>query len=194
MGVEEAATRYCIERFKATKMIEAAPHLLPDDFANQIERVLQQIEILLDVASLPTLDSRIPETALNKIDENAATGLYAEIPPPIAVWEMQRSREIAIICTCLLMAQIGLFAVLAQLRPYPGLEKYEGVERRYVEQFALRIPTIQNLERYGDASNLFNWIDEETERNVWRAHFMVIIRALGLIASIRAGGVTEPRG
>jgi hypothetical protein len=165
--VEGLLAKLVSAQFNMAKAIRIAPDQLDDNFAQRISRVLQQLGPLLALAQLPTLNIASQESIVNKIDERQNTGLYVGLPSPIAILEMQKARFAITIYTYLLLAETGLFIILAHYTSYKKFQEFRAVKHEYARDFLASLHLSGDLSMYKNTASLFKWLDGEDDRAQW---------------------------
>jgi hypothetical protein len=178
LQTEGVLAQYCLAMFVLAKQIRLAPDSIDDEFAGKIVSVLSQIDTLLDLAHLPDVDLLNENTLVNK---GGDAGEYAGMPAPVAIREMQNSRETVRIYTYLLMAETGLLSILAHLSQSDKFEAFRGVKSEYVSRFLIALPLIETLPEDVDAENLFAWVGNESDRIFCQKSYKSMIAMLKII-------------
>src|SRR5438270_2594 len=113
------------------------PYTLSDTSAVRIVRVLEQLQALLDLSQLPSIELLIDNSFLNTVEEGQTNiGLYVRQPSPLAIREMQMKREAIAIYSYLLFAEIGLCTILAHLDiPFEESKLFRAVKSEYANRF-----------------------------------------------------------
>jgi hypothetical protein len=181
LQMEALLAKYCLAMFKLAKQTRASPDLIDDAFSEKIASVLRQIETLLDLAALPDIDLLVENTLVNTDTGGAGESTFVGIPRPIAIREMQTSRESIRIYTYLLMAETGLLSILAHVVPHDKFDAFKVVKTEYVNAFLAALPQISRLEDYGDVESPFAWVDKEADRTICQQTYKNLIGSLGIL-------------
>jgi hypothetical protein len=177
MESEGLLSKYCAARFDIAKKIYTAPAMLDDQSAEWTIRVLQQLESLLALSLMPTLDILVQRSFVNKIDESSSSGAFVGFPSPSAIREMQIAREAVTIYTYLMLAEIGMFSIVADRTQNEKFDRYRSVKPEYVQAFFAAMPQVIELSAYEKAVDLFAWVDDQSERTMCRTLLTNIITA-----------------
>ena len=187
---EATLALFCAHLLDLSKKIRLVPSALEDTDASRIVRVLTQLESLLALSRLPTIDLLIMNSFLNRVEDKSDVSLYAGYPPPSAIREMQRSREELTIYTYLLFAEIGLFTILAHRTPHEKFGEFRSVKSEYADAFIAALRPFHDLSSYENEMNVFEWVESESDRATCRTTFRNIIAALKIIGLLRNSGRT----
>ncbi|MGH6920450.1 MAG: hypothetical protein ACREU4_04935, partial [Burkholderiales bacterium] len=112
---------------------------------------------------------------------------------PLAIREMQKASEIVTVYAYLQFAEIGLFSILAHFTPHEKFEQFRSVKREYAQQFLAAVQPIGNPSLYEDKENLFQWVEEESDRAMSRTLVGNILMALEVIEIMRRQGAQGHR-
>jgi hypothetical protein len=185
---EVLLARFSSFQFDLSKQIRLTPSALEDTFALRITRVLAQLEDLLALSRLPRIDMLVADSFLNAVDNQKDIGLYAGYPTPLAIREMQVSREAVTIFSYLLLAEIGLLTILAHRTPHEKFEQFRSVKSKYADQFAAALQPFDDFSSYERVEDLFEWVEGESDRATCQQVFDRIVAALKVIAILRSAG------
>jgi hypothetical protein len=185
---EALLARFSSFQFDLSKQIRLTPSALEDTFALRITRVLAQLEDLLALSRLPSIDTLVADSFLNAVDNQKDIGLYAGYPTPLAIREMQVSREAITIFSYLLLAEIGLLTILAHRTPHEKFEQFRSVKSKYADQFAAALQPFDDFSSYERVEDLFEWVEGESDRATCQQVFGRIVAALKVIAILRSAG------
>lgn len=174
---------FCSLHLANAKAMLACPDQLDDATADSICRVLKQFPALLDLAHLPNLDLLIDESPFNS--PNDVESSYVNFPAPIAIRQMQEQREQVRIYTFLLLAKLGLLAVLAHHTASEKFAQFRLVTTDRVQRFLHYIEFVDDLSVFENEENLFLWIDQDGDREIIRDIFRDIIAALKALDQLR---------
>ncbi len=183
---EALLARFSSLQFALSKQIYLTPNALEDTFAHRITRVLAQLEALLALSRLPSIDMLVADSFLNAVENQKDIGLYAGYPTPLAIREMQASREAITIFSYLLLAEIGLLTILAHRTPHEKFEQFRSVKSKYADQFAAALQPFDDFSCYERVEDLFRWVEEESDRATCQEVFGRIVAALKIIAILRS--------
>jgi hypothetical protein len=182
---EALLAKFCGAQFDLAKALRLNPSALIDRDAAIIARVLEQIEALLDLSELPDIELLVGNALLNSDPEDKNSKLNIAYPAPLAIREMQKSRETIKIYGYLLFAEIGLHVILAHYTPHDNFESYRAVKREYADQFLRSLRPVANLPKYEKSDDLFRWINSDADRGMTRRIFRNIVAALKVINLLR---------
>jgi Permuted papain-like amidase enzyme, YaeF/YiiX, C92 family len=183
---EALLAKFCGAQFDLAKALRLNPSTLSDKDGTTIARVLEQMQTLLDLSELPDIELLVGDTRLNSDPEDKDSKLNIAYPTPLAIREMQKSRETIRIYSYLLFAEIGLCVILAHYTPHSAFEAYRSVKREYADQFLRALQPVASLAPYENADDLFRWIDGDADRSMARKIFRNIVAALKVIDILRA--------
>jgi hypothetical protein len=181
LHVQALLAQYCSAVFVLAKQLYVNPLDIDDAFAEKIANVLSQIDVLLDLAHLPDVDLLIEHTLVNTDADGSGEGAYVDMPAPTVIRELQTNREMIRIYTGLLMAEIGMFSILAQAFPNEKFDAFKDVKPEYVAEFLAALPRVDALPKDEDEANLFTWVDNDADRAFCVSTYKNLIVFLELI-------------
>lgn len=173
LQVEASLAKLVTSQFDLARLLRIAPDKVDDAIAARIVRVLEQLDTLVAMSRVPSLELFTRTSLINVGDES----LYAGHPPPSAIREMQLAREAVTVYSYLHFAEIGLLSALAHFTAYEKLDRFRTVKREYAEQFLAAAEPIAAPSKYADDRTLFLWVDDDAERAGWRTILRNIIQA-----------------
>jgi hypothetical protein len=182
---EALLAKLCGAQFDLAKALRLHPSGLEDQAAGMIARVLQQMQAVLDLSELPDIELLLGDALLNSDPEDKDAKLYIGYPTPLAIREMQISRETIRMYAYLLFAQVGLCVIVAHRVPHDPFAAYRSVDKKYADQFIAALEPVDNLAPYEKQEELFKWIDSDTDRAAVREIFRTIVSALKIINILR---------
>jgi hypothetical protein len=185
LHTEALLAQYCGLQFDMAKKIRMMPGALEDTFAARIVRVLQQLDTLLDLSQLPSLEILVAESIFNSVEEQPDVGMYAGLPAPTAIREMQMTREAITIYTYLLLAEVGLASILAHYTPHENFEVFRSVKREYAESFFAAVQKVNLSSHEAAGENGFQWVGGENDRATCRTVFGNIVKSLKVVEILR---------
>jgi hypothetical protein len=185
LATEALLAKFCGAQFDLAKALRLNPSALNDKDATTIARLLEQIQALLDLSELPDIELLVGDALLNSDPEDKDSKLNIAYPTPLAIREMQKSRETIKIYGYLLFAETGLCTILAHSTPHDSFEAYRSVAKEYADQFLRALQPVANLAPYENADDLFKWIDGDADRSMARKIFRNIVAALKVIDILR---------
>jgi Permuted papain-like amidase enzyme, YaeF/YiiX, C92 family len=190
MLLENEATlaKYVGAQFDLTKKLRMAPSALADEDAFRVTRVLEQLNDLLALSKMPSIELLVPETYVNTVDKTTNKGLYAGYPAPVAIREMQLIREAIRIYDYLLLAEIGLFTILAHRTPNETFEPFRAVKAEYAARFEAALKPFDDFASYENGEELFDWVERESDRATCRQIVGGILPSLKVVAILRGWG------
>jgi hypothetical protein len=130
---------------------------------------------------LPDVDLLIEHTLVNTDADGSGEGAYVDMPAPTVIRELQTNREMIRIYTGLLMAEIGMFSILAQAFPNEKFDAFKDVKPEYVAEFLAALPRVDALPKDEDEANLFTWVDNDADRAFCVSTYKNLIVFLELI-------------
>ena len=173
------------------KLLRIAPENLEDTFALRIVRVLKQLDTLLGMSLLSSMEEVIRDSMINKVEGRDEASLYAGFPTPLTIREMQKTREALTVYAYLLLAEVGLFSILAHYTPNEKFEQFRAVTREYVRQFLVAIGPVGDLTLYKDNQDLFKWVAEDDDRAKSQSLVRNIVGSLEVIEILRSSKGVE---
>jgi uncharacterized protein YycO len=190
MQVEALLAKSYSHQFESAKLIYREPSKLKgDDATHIIVRVLEQLQDLLKLSQLPSIELRIQKSYLNTVEEGQSNiSRYVGYLSPLDLYEMQKLAEMIRIFSFLIFAMVGLCTILAHYTPFEEFKRFRVVKSEYAEQFFSAVPPIIDLSPYENEKDLFKWVEGEEDRATSQKMFHDIIATLEIIKILRNGG------
>jgi hypothetical protein len=188
LEAEELIEKFCALLFELAKKTYIKPAKLDHRTAERIVTVLRQLEPLLDLSLMPTLDILVRQP---HVDELSSSSPYAGFPKPATIREMQRTAEAVRIYANLTFAEVGLFSILANRTQNEKFDRFRRVKPEFVQAFVTALPPLTDLSIH-EGRNLFEWVDDQSDRAMCCTRFANIVSALRTFESLRSSGQGTP--
>ena len=189
--------KFVVAKYALARSSYAAPEGMGEAGARTIVRILEQIDSLLSLSQLPTIDLILTPLKLELFEELPGTSAYVGLPTAGEMREFQRLCEIIRLRASFLFGEIGLFAIIAKAMPHDNVARFRAVKSQYVERFIAALPQeLPNLDQYKTDENTFQWISQEDERTATQNTFKNILVGIEVIGMIRKldGAKSAPTG
>jgi hypothetical protein len=186
---EALLAKYCSAQLDLAKAIRLKPDILDDASASAIARVLEQIEALLDLSSMPSLDAIIAETPIYSAGSGENISTYAGRPVPSDLRKLQHGTETLRLLSYFLFAETGLFVIAAHATGNEKFTSFKVVRREFAELFFAALKHVPELSEYeNNSAPGFVWMQNDRDRASCRTMWRNILLCLKVVDFFRAHG------
>jgi len=140
MQGQDWLTQFSTAEFNEIRLLREQPGQMDEQHAQRIERVLSQLNNLLNLAAVPDVELLIKDNIINSGTGADQRGMYAGLPTNAETRDREKARETIRYHSYLLMTEIGLFSILALYEHEDRLARSSSVNTAYVSAFANALP------------------------------------------------------
>lgn len=172
----------CMAEKTQAEQMRDAPGDIDDAYADRISNVLSQIEALLNIAQLTSVELLVAPSPINEIAYGEdPVSAYVGLPTPADIHSMQTARETITLHTFFVMAELGLCCLLWHLTRHDRFEAYHAVKPEYATNFQSALQPVADLARYEAMADTFAWVDDPAHRESFELKFRHVIAVLKLL-------------
>ncbi|ASV39778.1 hypothetical protein CI807_27410 [Pseudomonas sp. NS1(2017)] len=177
MQGQDWLTQFSTAEFNEIRLLREQPGQMDEQHAQRIERVLSQLNNLLNLAAVPDVELLIKDNIINSGTGADQRGMYAGLPTNAETRDREKARETIRYLSYLLMTEIGLFSILARYEHEDRLARFSKVNPAYVSAFANALPETLSAALY-NPDHAFPWVATPEYKAAYLATYSNVIIAV----------------
>lgn len=169
LRIESLLVQYSEAWFEMAKLSRHEPSTVDDEVAKWICRIIEQLPQLLALGKLNNISEVLNTSPISVgADDDPNRGAYAGLPTHSEIMRLRACREEIQVCSYLILAEIGMMSIFANVVKNKKLDRFKSVDNAYVKSFVKSVPMVDDFSPFEIFDEDFSWISSEADRRTSR--------------------------